>query len=294
MPRAQSNGIEIEYEVHGKPSARPLLLLRGLGTQMIQWHPLLCEMLAEAGHRLIVFDNRDVGLSTHFHDAGMPDLADVMKAVSEGRSPDVPYDLGDMADDVVGLMDALDLETAHIAGISMGGMIVQQVALRHPSRVRSLTSIMSSTGKPGLPGPTPEAAAVLTSRAPSERGAYIEHQLKTARVIGSPGFAFDEDAYRELAGRVFDRAYDPPGIGRQMAAIMARGSRHEALASVDRPTLVIHGDADPLVPPACGQATADAIPGARYELIPGMGHDIPEGAIPRLVAELTTHTTDAN
>lgn len=293
MPKAQSNGIELEYEVHGEASGRPLLLLRGLGTQMIQWHPLLCQMLVEAGHHLVIFDNRDVGLSTHLHDAGLPDIGSAMKAVAEGRPADVPYDLNDMADDVVGLMDALELESAHVAGISMGGMIVQQVGIRHPSRVRSLTSIMSTTGEPGLPGPTPEASAVLTTPAPAERGAYVEHQVKNAQVIGSPGFPFDEDAYRELAGQVFDRAFDPMGIARQMAAVIASGNRREALEAIDLPTLVIHGDSDPLIPLPCGEATANAIPKARFEIIPGMGHDIPEGAIPRLVAELATHTTTA-
>ena len=293
MPKAHSNGIEIEYAVFGEPKARPLLLMRGLGTQMIQWHPSFCEMLADAGHRLVIFDNRDAGLSTHLHDAGVPQLGAVLTDVAAGRRPAVPYTLDDMADDVVGLMDTLEMDSAHLAGISMGGMIAQQTAIRHATRVRSLTSMISSSGEPGLPGPTPEAAAVLMKRAPAERGAYVDHQVETARVIGSPDFAFDEAAYRELAGRVFDRAYDPAGIARQMAAITASGSRREGLERLRVPALVVHGDADPLVPLAAGRATAAAIPGAGLTIIEGMGHDVPEGAWRDIVAAIAVLTRAA-
>jgi len=249
--------------------------------------------MAEAGHYLVIFDNRDVGLSTHLHEAGVPQLAQVMGDIAAGRRPDLPYSLGDMASDVIGLMDWLEIERAHIAGISMGGMIVQQTAIAHPERVRSLTSIMSSSSEPGLPGPTPEAAAVLMSPAPHERGAYVEHSLNTARVVGSPGFAFDEDAYRELAGRVFDRAFDPGGIARQLAAVTASGSRRPGLEALRAPALVIHGDSDPLIPLAGGEATARAIPGARLVVVKGMGHDLPEGAWPTLVDEISALTLGA-
>jgi pimeloyl-ACP methyl ester carboxylesterase len=273
MPRAPANGIELEYETYGPRSARPLLLLRGLGTQLIHWHPEFCQQLADEGHFLVIFDNRDVGLSTHL--------------------PGQSYGIEDLADDVVGLMDALELATAHIAGISMGGLIVQVVACRHPARVRSMTSIMASTGNPALPGPTEEALTHLMTPAPRDRGDYVEYTVQGGRVFGSPGFPFDEAAVRELAGRVYDRAFDPEGVGRQMAAIQASGDRRAALACVSAPTLVIHGDSDPLVRPEGGRATAAAIPGAELRMIPGMGHDIPRGAWDVLAGAIGEHTRKA-
>ena len=294
MPRAHANGIEIEYETFGKAGDRPLLLLRGLGTQMIHWDPRLCDRIAADGHHLVIFDNRDVGLSTHFHRVGAPDLGAVVSALLAGEEPDVAYRLSDMASDVVGLMDALGFENAHIAGISMGGMIVQQVAIDHPGRVRSLTSIMSSTSEPGLPGPTPEAQKALSSPAPRERDAYIDQNVANQRSFTGDGFPFDEAARRELAGRAFDRAFDPEGVMRQMAAIIASGSRREALEGIRLPALVIHGTSDPLVPFAGGEATARAIPGARFQAIEGMGHDLPEGAWSQWVPTLATHTASAD
>jgi len=293
MPRASANGIEIEYQTYGEASARPLLLLRGLGTQLIQWEPELCQQLADAGHYLVIFDNRDVGLSTHFESAGVPKLADVMQAALSGGDPGAPYGIEDMADDTVGLMDALELEDAHVAGISMGGMISQVTALRHPARVRSLISIMSSTGNPDLPPAKPEAMAVLVTPSPPEREAYIEHSVKVQRTIGSPGFEFDEAGVREMAGRVYDRAFDPGGVARQMAAVVAGGNRKPALASVRAPTLVIHGTDDPLIPLPGGHDTAEAIPGAGILEIPGMGHDVPRGAWDRLVEAIAEHTRKA-
>jgi pimeloyl-ACP methyl ester carboxylesterase len=293
MPRTRANGIEIEYATFGPTEGRPLLLLRGLGTQMIHWDPRLCERIAEAGHHLVIFDNRDVGLSSHFHTDGAPDLGAVVRALMAGEEPDVPYRLGDFANDVVGLMDALELESAHIAGISMGGMIVQQVAIAHPERVRSLTSIMSSTGEPGLPGPTPGAQAALSSPPPRERSAYIAHNVENQRCFTGNGFPFDDEARREIAGRAFDRAFDPDGVTRQMAAVVASGSRHEALAQVRAPSLVIHGSDDPLIPLAGGEATARAIPGAHLQVIEGMGHDLPEGSWSQWVPTLAAHTEAA-
>ena len=294
MPRAHANGIEIEYETFGKAGDRPLLLLRGLGTQMIHWDRRLCDRIATAGHHLVIFDNRDGGLSTHFHRVGAPDLGAVVSALLAGEEPDVAYRLSDMAADVVGLMDALGFENAHIAGISMGGMIVQQVAIDHPGRVRSLTSIMSSTSEPGLPGPTPEAQKALSSPAPRERDAYIDQNVANQRSFTGDGFPFDEATRRALAGRAFDRAFDPEGVMRQMAAIIASGSRREALAGIHHPALVIHGTSDPLVPFAGGEATARAIPGARFQAIEGMGHDLPEGAWSQWVPTLAAHTASAD
>ena len=293
MPLIPANGIEIDYEVFGRPDDRPLLLLRGLGTQRIQWHPDFCQRLVEGGHRLVIFDNRDAGLSTHLHDAGRPDLATLLEAQAAGETPDVPYTVDDMADDVVGLMDELGFERAHLAGISMGGMIAQTVGYRHPGRVRSLVSVMSSTGNPSLPPATPEAMQALMTPSPAERSAYIEHSLNTVRVIGSPGYPLDEQAYRELAGRCFDRAFDPDGVSRQFVAIQAHGDRRSGLAKIAAPTLVIHGLDDPLVAVEGGRDTADAIPGAELREIPGMGHNVPPGLFETLADAISAHTKKA-
>ena len=293
MPRARTNGIEIEYELHGDEGARPLLLVRGLGTQLIQWPPDFLRRLLDSGHRLVLFDNRDVGLSTHLSQSGVPSLREAARAVAEGRLPDVPYTLSDMAHDVAGLMDALGLASAHVAGISMGGMIGQQLAIRQPGRVRSLVSIMSTTGEPGLPGPTPAAAEVLMSAPPQERSAWIDHHVRTQRVIGSPGFGFDEGEQRQLAGRVYDRAFDPSGVARQLAAVTASGSRLAGLQTLRVPSLVVHGDSDPLIPLACGRATAAAIPNAELLVVAGMGHDLPAGAFDLLSHAISRHTAAA-
>ncbi len=274
MPTTPANGIEIYYETDGARSARPLLLLRGLGTQLIHWAPEFRRRLADAGHFLVVFDNRDAGLSSHLADAPR-------------------YTVDDMADDVVGLMDALSLETAHVAGISMGGMISQVVASRHPRRVRSLVSIMASTGNPALPGPTPAALEALMAPTPTERAAYVEHTVRGRRVFGSPGYPTPDDELRDLAGRAFDRAFDPEGVARQFAAIQASGDRRAALAAVTAPTLVIHGADDPLVSPEGGRDSARAIAGAELRMIPGMGHDVPPGLWDTLVAAISEHTAKA-
>lgn len=293
MPQAQANDIQIEYATFGSPDARPLLLLRGLGTQMVQWAPEFCQQIADAGHYLVIFDNRDVGLSTHFSDSPVPDMGEVFMAVSKGESPSLPYTLSDMADDVIGLMDALELETAHLVGISMGGMIVQEATLRHEARVRSLTSIMSSPSDPGLPGPTDAARAALLEPAPRERDAYIEYSVRTGRAFTGDGFPYEEDERRKIAGVIFDRAFDPEGVSRQAAAVFGARPRGEELGHIATPSLVIHGSADPLVPLAAGEATARAIPGAKLEIIQGMGHDLPRGAWDRVITALADHTKSA-
>lgn len=290
MPRANANGIEIEYETYGDRGGRPLLLLRGLSTQLIHWDPDFCRGLADRGHFLVIFDNRDVGKTTWFDEAGVPDLG----AILAGNADSLAYGLDDMADDTVGLMDALDLERAHIAGISMGGMIVQTAALRHPGRVQSLTSVMSSTGARELPPPTPEALEALITPAPEERGAYIEHTVRTQRVIGSPGFPFDEEREADIAARAFDRAFHPAGAARQLAAVQAHGDRRAKLAGLDVPTLVLHGTGDPLITPEHGEDTARAIPGAKLRMIEGMGHDIPRGAHAVLLDAISAHTEAAS
>lgn len=294
MPRAETNGIEVEYETQGDAaSGRPLLLLRGLGTQMIQWAPEFKDALVAGGHYLVTFDNRDVGLSTWLDDAGIPPLPGIAAALREGREPELPYTLGEMADDMAGLMDALGLETAHIAGISMGGMLTSVFGHQHPERVRSLVPIMASTGNPELPPPTKAAMEALMTPAPSERAAFIEHFLWTQKAIASPDYPTPEEVRAEVAGRVYDRAFHPAGTARQYAAIVAAGDRRAALANITAPTLVIHGVDDPLVPLEAGRDVAASIPGAELLEIPGMGHDVPPALHQTIAAAISDHTHKA-
>jgi pimeloyl-ACP methyl ester carboxylesterase len=293
MARLRANGIELEYDSFGSRDGRPLLLIMGLGGQMIMWEEGFCEALAERGHYVVRFDNRDVGLSTRFDAAGIPNVLELMQQSMAGQRPAVPYTLDDMADDAAGLLDALGLETAHVCGASMGGMIAQTVAIRHGRRLRSLTSIMSSTGDPSLPQAKPEAMAVLMAPPPSDRAGSLAAAVRTWRTIGSPGFPFDEGRIRERAGRLYDRAFYPEGTARQLAAIVAHGNRAAKLREVSAPTLVIHGAADPLVPLEGGRHTAAAIPGAELLVIEGMGHDLPEGAWPQIVGAISELTAKA-
>ncbi|WP_049556205.1 alpha/beta fold hydrolase [Nonomuraea sp. SBT364] len=276
---ASANGIDLAYESFGSPDGRPLLLIMGLGAQLIHWDDDLCTALADQGHHVVRFDNRDAGLSTHFHEAGVPDFRGT-----------APYLLNDMADDAAGLMDALGWPAAHVMGASMGGMIAQTLAIRHPERVLTLTSIMSTTG-PAVAPPSEAAGAVLFGAPPADREAVLEQALKTWSVIGSPGFEMDRERVQRLAGLAFDRCFDPPGTARQLAAIMASGDRAEGLAGVKVPTLVVHGEDDPLVPVEGGRATAAAVPGAELLTFPGMGHDLPRPLWPEIVAAVTRLTT---
>lgn len=286
----EANGIEIVYDTFGEASAAPpMLLIMGLGAQMIAWDEEFCAALAARGYWVIRFDNRDVGLSTRFDEAGVPDIPALMQAAAQGEAIQAPYTLRDMADDAVGLLDALGIESAHVVGISMGGGIAQEMTIHHPDRVRTLTSIMSSTGDPQLPPPKPEAAAILVTPAPTDRAGYIESSIKTWRVLSGPGYPLDEDRTRERAGRSFDRGLSPDGTARQLAAIMASGSHKEALKSVQVPTLVIHGDADPLVPVEGGIDTADSIPGAELMIIEGMGHSLPPEVAPQVIEAIARH-----
>ncbi|MBW2091969.1 MAG: alpha/beta fold hydrolase [Deltaproteobacteria bacterium] len=274
MPNILANGIQIEYDTFGDRSLPPLLLINGLGSQMIRWEEEFCEQLSQQGFFLIRFDNRDVGLSTKFEEFGVPNVVQAMAAVQRGEEVNAPYTLDDMAADAVGLLDALGIEKAHICGVSMGGMIAQIVAIRYPSRVLSLVSIMSHTGNPELPRAKPEAMAALTTPVPEEREAYIEHSVKTIRIIGNPGFPFTEERIRERAAREYDRAFYPPGAARQLMAVIAASNREHELASLNVPAVVIHGADDPLVPVEGGKATAAAIPEADLLIIEGMGHDV--------------------
>jgi pimeloyl-ACP methyl ester carboxylesterase len=280
MPKAEANGINIEYDSFGPEDAEPILLISGLGVQMIRWTAPFCEQLAAHGFRVIRFDNRDVGLSTHFSEAPVPDLDVVAGARARGERPDVPYTLDDMADDAVALLDALGIERAHIVGRSMGGMIAQIAASEHPQRILTLTSMMSSSGNPGLPPSSPAAMAVLMQRPPhpwQDEEGFLDHSVRVARIIGSPGFPFDEAAQRAQALLEARRAYDPAGFGRQIAAIVATGDRRARLNTIAVPTLVVHGDADPLIPLAGGEDTAANIRSAELRVIEGMGHEIPTG-----------------
>src|SRR6266436_3094574 len=278
MPRAQANGIELEYETFGRSSARPLVLIMGLGAQMILWDEEFCAALAARDFFVVRFDNRDIGLSTHLDDVGVPNVWTAIQRSMTNQHVDAPYTLADMADDTVYLMAALGIERAHVVGASMGGMIAQTLAIRHPERLLTLTSIMSTTGNPEVPPATPDAMRVLMTPVPSEREAYVERSVASWRVIGSPGFPFD-------------RAFHPAGVARQLVAIIASGNRKEALRSVTTPTLVIHGDADPLARVEGGRDTAAAIPGAELLIIEGMGHDLPRGAWPRIIDAIDAHAS---
>ena len=274
MPSARANGVTIEYETMGDPTSPPVLLIMGLGAQLTRWDTEFCQALADAGFFVIRFDNRDVGLSTW-----LDELA-----------PDPPpYSLGDMADDAAGLLDSLGLPSAHVVGASMGGMIAQTFAIAHPQRTLTLVSIMSTTGDRGVGQPTPEALAALMTPRPATREEAIEVGLKVATVVGSPGYPMDEQRERNQIAASFDRAYHPDGFVRHLAAIRSQPDRTEALGAVRVPTLVIHGASDPLVTPSGGQATADAIPGARLKLVPGMGHNLPPQLFAELVADLAAH-----
>ncbi|MFN3512838.1 MAG: alpha/beta fold hydrolase [Phenylobacterium sp.] len=259
MPRANNKGVELEYETFGPAAAETILLINGLGSQMTRWPEPFCQKLVAHGYRAIRFDNRDVGRSTWF-------------------KPGEAYTLSDMASDAVAVMDAAGAEKAHVAGVSMGGMIAQTVAIEHPQRVLSLTSIMSATGARGTLDSTPEAGAVLNTPAPDPKAdfeAFVAHGIRNARTIGSPAYPWDEAALRQRGIAEYERAFNPTGVQRQMAAIRGDGDRTERLSRLKVPAVVLHGADDPLIKPFGGEATAAAIPGAELRVIPGMGHDLP-------------------
>ena len=280
-----TNQIKIVCDSFGDPSDPAMLLLMGLGQQMIAWDEELCRMLAAKGYWVIRCDQRDVGLSTKFNEAGMPNLL----ALIQGENLEVPYTLDDMVKDASGLLKALQVETAHLVGVSMGGMVAQQMAINYPEQVRTLTSIMSATGYPSDPRPKPEAEMLLFSPSPEERSANIEHMLNSWRILSGQYFKFEEVRWREYLGWVYDRGRNPAGFSRQLAAIIASGSRKEALRCLNIPTLVIHGDADPLVPVESGYDTADTIPGAQLMIIEGMGHSLPREVWQQIVEAISKH-----
>ncbi|MER5320472.1 alpha/beta fold hydrolase [Streptosporangium roseum] len=282
--RAPANGIELAYETFGSPAGRPLLLIMGLGAQLIHWDEGFCELLAGRGHHVVRFDNRDAGESTHLRDAAVPAFG------GDGRAP---YLLDDMADDAAGLLDALGWESAHVVGASMGGMIAQSLAIRHPRRVRSLTSIMS-TPSPHAAPPSEAAMAALMGPVSADRETAIRRSLVTWEVIGSPGYPLDRDRIARMAGLSYDRSYDPAGTARQLAGIIASGDRAPLLKDLEVPALVLHGEDDQLVPLSGGIATAGAIPGARLITFPGMGHDLPRPLWLEFVAAIDELTAVAD
>lgn len=291
MPQITANGISIEYETHGNPSDPPLLLVMGLGAQLTLWPIELVEALVGHGYYVIRHDNRDIGLSEKFGHAGIPNFRKVALLRMFGIRTKVPYRLSDMAADAAGLLDALGIDSAHVVGGSMGGMIAQLMAIEHAPRVRTLTSIFSTTGNPRLPRPRPEAMNALLDRAPANATLddVIPIGIRVARAIGSPAYPTPEDRLRERIARDFHRSFYPEGPARQIAAIMDDGDRRKRLKKVTAPTLVIHGTDDPLVPVEGGRDTARAIPGAKLHEIPGMGHDLPLELVDEIAAAIAAH-----
>jgi pimeloyl-ACP methyl ester carboxylesterase len=286
--RAHVGELELAYETIGDPGGEPLLLVMGLGKQLIHWDRELCELFAERGFRVVRFDNRDAGLSSQIA-APVPNVL----ALMGGMRVRVPYRLEDMAGDAFGLLDELGIERAHVVGTSMGGMIAQTMAIRRPERVLSLGSMLSTTGDRRLGTPKLRVWSVLMRRAPRERDSFVEYFVRVFGMIGSPAYRADEERTRELAEATYDRGIHPAGTARQLAAILASGSRTAALRRLSVPTVVIHGEADPLVPLRAGIATARAIPGAELVRIPGMGHDMPRELWPTFVDAISRNAERA-
>ncbi len=288
MARIKANGIEIEYETFGRKGDPALLLIMGLGAQLTLWPESLCEGLAAHGFHVVRYDNRDVGLSTDFDKWGVPNIMEAFMKLMKGETVATPYLLDDLANDAIGLLDALDIDRAHMVGASMGGMIAQIVAAKFPQRTRSLVSIMSTSGRRGLPMGKPEAVAMLSAQPEGPgREQLVAHGIKLRTVIGSPGFPADPAELRALVERNVDRRYYPAGAARQYLAVMASGDRVDLLKTVKVPTLVLHGADDPLLPVDGGRDVASLVPGAKIEIFPGWGHDVPKEMVPKLVESIS-------
>lgn len=282
MPKALVDKIEIEYETFGDSKLKPLLLIAGLGSQLLAWPDDMCKRLVESGFFVIRFDNRDIGLSTKLAHAGIPDFTEINAAYARGERPKVPYTLEDMADDAVGVLDALHIEKAHICGASMGGMIAQIIAYRHPSRVISLSVIMSTTGNPRLPQGKPEVMIAFFAPVPSERESYIEEMVRRDGLIHGT-FDYNEKSGREYRAKEYDRSYYPEGSIRQLAATAVPGSIQPEIGAIQAPTIVIHGREDPFYPVEVGTEIATSIPNAKLIIIDGMGHSFPSEVVPRIL-----------
>ena len=289
MPKAIIDNTEIEFETIGNPNSKPLLLIAGLGGQLLAWPDEICDSLADRGFFVIRFDNRDVGLSTKFEDAEIPDFMRINEAYARGEKPEVPYTLEDMARDAVGVLDALKIDKAHICGASMGGLIAQVLAYRYPSRVQTLAVIMSTTGNPNLPQGKPEVMAAFFAPVPSEREAYIEEMVKRDHLIHGE-FVFDEDQGREYRAKEYDRCYYPDGSIRQLAAMAVPGNVKPHISAIQVPTIVIHGAADPFYSIEAGKEIADTIHGADLLVIDGMGHSLPKEILPQVIDALVSNS----
>jgi len=289
----RANGIDICYEIFGHADAEPLLLIMGLGAQMIHWDDEFCRQLAARGFRVIRFDNRDIGKSSHLSGGKRLTALELLKLRFLKIPVAASYRLIDMARDTIGLMDALGIRKAHLVGASMGGMIAQEVAITFPERVLSLTSIMSTTGNPRVPGPSREAAAVLMAPPPATKDEYFARYAQTWKVLRNGSFPQDEALDRSRAERTYARGLNPAGVSRQLRAVLASGSRKERLRSGKAPTLVIHGTVDPLVHPEGGKATAASIPGAKLVMIDGMGHALPIPMWPQIIDAIDQHARGA-
>jgi len=296
MPSVASNGIRIEYEDLGPTDGDPLLLHMGIGQQLVAWPIPFCRMLTDAGFRVIRFDQRDTGFSTDFEEAGPQDITHLMMHAADGTPFTVPYLVEDMADDAAGLIDALELGAAHVVAVSMGGMVAQELAFRHPEKVRTLTSIMSTSGNPDLPAPAPEAVAALVSTPedPKSRDSILDNMVEARKILGSPKFMDPDWVIRANAAVIVDRGQNPAGFTRHLAAAIANGSRVEKLRQIKVPTHVIHGRADPLFRVECGEDTAEHVPGAKLTLIDGMGHDLATDLQPILADHIVSFIKDAS
>jgi pimeloyl-ACP methyl ester carboxylesterase len=289
---AKANGLELCYDTFGDRHAPPLLLIMGLGAQMILWDDGFCAALADRGFFVIRFDNRDIGKSTRISGEAPP-LPKLLEKALTGKPIEAPYTLRDMANDAVGLLDALGIKRAHVVGASMGAAITQELAIHFPNRLLTATCIMGSSGDPRLPPPTQEALEVLMSPSPTDKEAFLERFLWTWRVLRGSAFPETEERERARALRIFERGLNPPGVARQLAAIFASGDRTKALPGVRVPTLVIHGTADPLVPVEGGRAIAAGVPGSKLVEIEGMGHAIPQAVWPQVIGAIAEHAAMA-
>ena len=275
MATANANGIKIEYETFGDPSLPALLLIIGLGSQLIHWQDEFCQQIADNGYHVIRYDNRDVGLSTKFDAVSMPQIMEKVMAIFSGQEVTTPYTIEDMANDAVGLLDALNVDRAHICGMSMGGMIAQTFAINNPSRTLSLISIYSHSGNREEFVPAQEVLEAMMKPVPEEREQYVDYYLNFFKLIFGTGLPFDVEFHRTLFVRTYDRSFCPEGTGRQSLAIMVQKDRTPELRELKMPSLIIHGDEDPLVPIAGGKATAAAIPDSDFMIVKGMGHAMP-------------------